>query len=139
MIEPEAIIRSVQSIEYRTDEKRFIVQICHVYETACFESGGIVRCIYDQGRGIARRGHEVELITCDSSSRVEQLSKAWGGQVRIHGVTRMGVMGFICNRKVDPKLAKCIENVLLSIFTASGRPKRWSQRGMRIRWAFRLW
>lgn len=85
------------------------MQICHVYETASFESGGVVRYIYDQGRGIARRGHEVDVLTCDSASRVGQLAKAWGGQVRIHGFARMGVLGFIRNRKVDPALAECIE------------------------------
>ena len=85
------------------------MRICHVYGTACFESGGIVRYIYDQGRGLAHREHEVVLCTGDSPTELVQIQKAWGDGVKIHPISMSYFTNLVLRSKPRPHIAELIE------------------------------
>ena len=86
------------------------MKICHIYESAFFESGGVVRYIYDQGRGIANRGHTVELCTCNTSEHIVDSQRAWGDAVRLHSLSSAGLSRYLFRSKRNPVITSLFES-----------------------------
>ena len=86
------------------------MRILHVYENANFESGGVVRYIYDLGSGFARRGYTVGILTCGTVEEKDRASEEWGEQVRVESMPRIGFRGIFSNKKTRSDLARHLED-----------------------------
>lgn len=81
------------------------MRIGHAYGTANFESGGIVRYIFDQGRGMADRGHSVALFTSDSKEYIAQAQCEWRELIDIHAHCVRGLRDYLLKSEIHPSVA----------------------------------
>ena len=86
------------------------MHVCHMYKTSCFESGGVVRYIYDQGRGIAKRGHLVDLCTCDSPELATQAREVWGESIGIYSLSKSSLLDIAIRAKPSPHIVKLLDS-----------------------------